>query len=72
MSTNTITTKAPQLKVIQSIICNLCTYYGSEEVKRIWRLICQDREEEKRKMTDNDNNNVVKNNEYKPTNLTFS
>ena len=59
MSNNAMIAKKLQLEIVQHIVQDLPSHYDSEEVKRMWRLICQDREEgEKKKMTDNDNNNV--------------
>jgi hypothetical protein len=50
MFNNATTAKKLQLEIIQPIIQDLLSHYDSEEVKRTWRFIRQDREErEKRK-----------------------
>jgi hypothetical protein len=61
MSTATTTIKISLLEIIQKIICSLCTHYNIDEVKRMWQLICQDRKDKDRKMTNNNNekNNVI-------------
>jgi hypothetical protein len=50
MSNNVTTATKPQLEIIQHIIQDLLSRYDSEDLKGMWRLIRQDREErEKRK-----------------------
>jgi hypothetical protein len=50
MSTAATTTfKIPLFEIIQKIMCDLCTHYNIDEVKRMWQLICQDRKDKDRK-----------------------
>jgi hypothetical protein len=49
MSNCATTVTKPQLEIIQHIIQDLLSHYDSKEVERMWRLICQDREENVKK-----------------------
>jgi hypothetical protein len=49
VSNNATTATKPQLEIIQHIIQDLLSRYDGEEVERMWRLICQDREERVKK-----------------------
>jgi hypothetical protein len=49
VSNDARTATKPQLEIIQHIIQDLLSHYDSEEVERMWRLICQDREENVKK-----------------------
>ena len=49
MPNNATTATKPQLEIIQHIIQDLLLHYDSEEVKTMWRLICQNREERVKK-----------------------
>jgi hypothetical protein len=43
MSSNATTAKKLQLEIIQHIIQDLLSRYDSEDIKRMWQLIRQDR-----------------------------
>jgi hypothetical protein len=49
MSNNATTAEKLQLDIIEPIIQDLLSHYDSEEVKRMWRLIRQNIEDEMRK-----------------------
>jgi hypothetical protein len=49
MSNSAATVKKLQLEIIEPIIQDLLLHYNSEEVERMWQLICQNREERAKK-----------------------
>ncbi|HJU78818.1 MAG TPA: hypothetical protein VJ599_04550 [Nitrososphaeraceae archaeon] len=64
MSNDARTATKPQLEIIQHIIQDLLSHYDSEEVERMWRLICQDREENVKKKKTSRRKEIEGNNKH--------